>query len=123
MSSTYLGGNGIDVVNGIIVSDQGNIGIVGTTNSTTNFLNENETGDTTPHGYEDVFFTTFTNPMSAQEKVETTFLGGTNADYGQAIAINRLDYDTSKLRICYWQEKLGQTISQQQSVPHYATSQ
>ena len=86
LSSTYLGGNGIDVANGIVVSDQGNIGIVGTTNSTTNFLNENETGNTTPQGMEDVFFTIFTNPMSAQEKVETTFLGGTNADYGQAIA-------------------------------------
>ncbi len=36
---------------------------------------------------EDVFFTAFTNPMTAQEKVETTFLGGANADYGQGIAI------------------------------------
>ena len=49
-----------------------------------------ETGDTTPHGMEDVFFTAFTNPMTAQEKVETTFLGGTNADYGQAIAIDNI---------------------------------
>ena len=88
LSSTYLGGNGIDVVNGIVISDQGNIGIVGTTNSTTNFLNEKETGDTTPQGMEDVFFTTFTNPMSALEKVETTFLGGTNSDYGQGIALD-----------------------------------
>ena len=38
LSSTYLGGNGIDVANGIIVSDQGNIGIIGTTNSTTKLL-------------------------------------------------------------------------------------
>jgi methionine-rich copper-binding protein CopC len=88
LSSSYLGGNGIDVINGIVVSDQGNIGIIGTTNSTTNFLNEKETGNTTPHGMEDVFFTSFTNPMSAQEKVETTFLGGTNADYGQGIALD-----------------------------------
>ena len=32
----------------------------------------------------------FTNVMTAQEKVETTFLGGANADYGQAIAIDNI---------------------------------
>ena len=39
---------------------------------------------------EDVFFTAFTNVMTAQEKVETTFLGGANADYGEAIAIDTI---------------------------------
>lgn len=87
LSSSYLGGNGIDVANDVIVSDQGTIGIVGTTTSTQNFLNELDNGDTTPHGMEDVFFSAFVNPMTAQEKVETTFLGGANADYGQGIAI------------------------------------
>ena len=87
LSNTYLGGNGIDVANGIIVSDHGNIGIIGTTNST-NFYNNLATGDITPHGMEDVFFSAFTNPMTAQERVETTLLGGANADYGQAIAIS-----------------------------------
>ncbi|WP_048189878.1 Ig-like domain-containing protein [Methanobacterium sp. SMA-27] len=90
LSSTYLGGNGIDFANGVIVSDQGNIGIIGTTNSTKSFPNELPSGDTTAHGMEDVFFTTFTNVMTAQEKVETTFLGGVNADYGEALAIDTI---------------------------------
>lgn len=101
LSSTYLGGNGIDIANGIILSDQGNIGIIGTTNSTLNFLNELQTGDITPHGYEDVFFSAFFNPMTGQEKVETTFFGGSNADYGQAIAINRQITDTNNFGMVY----------------------
>ena len=90
LSSTYLGGNGIDVANGVIVSNQGNIGIIGTTNSTKSFPNELPSGDTTAHGMQDVFFTAFTNVMTAQEKVETTFLGGANADYGEALAIDTI---------------------------------
>ena len=39
---------------------------------------------------EDVFFTAFTNVMTAQEKAETTFLGGANADYGEALAIDTI---------------------------------
>jgi methionine-rich copper-binding protein CopC len=89
LSSTYLGGNGIDVANDVIVADPGTIGIIGTTNST-NFYNNLVTGDITPHGMEDVFFSAFTNPMSAQERVETTLLGGANADYGQGIAISEV---------------------------------
>lgn len=90
LSSTYLGGNGIDVANDLIVADQGTIGIVGTTNSTQNFINELDSGDTTPHGMEDVFFSAFLNPMTAQEKVTTTFLGGANADYGMGIAVSEM---------------------------------
>lgn len=89
ISSSYLGGNGIDVANDVLVADQGTIGIVGTTNST-NFYNNLATGDITPHGMEDVFFSAFTNPMTSLERVETTLLGGANADYGQAIAMTEV---------------------------------
>ncbi len=91
LSSTYLGGNGIDIANGIVLSDQGNIGIIGTTNSTNfeGFAFEDIAGISS-QSWENVFFTKFINIMSEDEEIETTILGGSNADYGQAIAIDQI---------------------------------
>jgi len=107
LSSTYLGGNGDSIANGIVVSDLGNIGIVGTTNST-NFPGVSA-GDISSYGQEDVFLTTFKNVMTSQELLQTTILGGANADYGQAIAIDNSSNYT-------WREIHGQMISQPQSM-------
>ena len=85
LCSTYLGGNGVDIANGVVVSDQGNVGIIGTTNST-NFVNDlPQSGNITPHGMEDVFFSIY----NTGKKFESTLIGGANADYGNAIAIDQ----------------------------------
>lgn len=88
--STYIGGNGIDTANGIVLSNNGTIGLVGTTNST-NFpnINDNETTYGSTEGFEDVFLTTVQNPLT-NATVQTTLLGGGNADYGNAIALNQM---------------------------------
>ena len=83
--SVYLGGNGIDAANGVVVSGLGpNFGVVGTTNST-NF--SGLTQDTSYFGYEDVFFSVFKNPNTAQQTLDTSILGGANADYGNCAAM------------------------------------
>ena len=88
--NTYIGGNGIDTANGIVLSNNGTIGLVGTTNST-NFpnINDNDTTYGSTEGFEDVFLTTVQNPLT-NATVQTSLLGGGNADYGNAIALNQM---------------------------------
>ncbi|MTK64235.1 MAG: hypothetical protein F8N15_06900 [Methanobacterium sp.] len=83
--SIYLGGNSNDVANGIVVQGLGpNFGVVGTTNST-NFAGV--TSSPAYNGNEDVFFSVLKNPNTAQQTLDTSIIGGANADYGNCAAM------------------------------------
>jgi methionine-rich copper-binding protein CopC len=83
--SVYLGGNSNDVANGVVFSGLGpNFGVVGTTNST-NFAGV--TSSPAYNGNEDVFFSVFKNPNTDQQSLDTSVIGGANADYGNCAAM------------------------------------
>ncbi|ADZ10481.1 hypothetical protein Metbo_2267 [Methanobacterium lacus] len=83
--SIYLGGNSNDVANGVVVSGLGpNFGVVGTTNST-NFAGV--TSSPAYNGNEDVFFSVLKNPNTSQQTLDTSIIGGANADYGNCAAM------------------------------------
>lgn len=84
--STYLGGTGADVANGIAVDTSGSAYLTGTTQSA-NF----PTAPTTPlqsklGGASNVFVTKFN--ASGTTLVYSTYLGGAGADQGAAIAVD-----------------------------------
>ena len=89
--SVYIGGKGIDVANGIAISFLGqNIAVIGTTNSTKDNPNTfpNVTNELPSYPtFEDVFLVGFKNFWS-QRTLDTTILGGANADYGQAVTMD-----------------------------------
>jgi hypothetical protein len=86
--SVYLGGNGDDVANGVVLSFLGqNIGVVGTTNSTDNTFPKLSSERPPYYTFEDVFLVGFKNFWS-QRDYDTTILGGANADYGMAAAMD-----------------------------------
>jgi methionine-rich copper-binding protein CopC len=83
--SIYLGGNSNDVANGVVFSGLGpNFGVVGTTNST-NFAGV--TSSPAYNGNEDVFFSVIKNPNTDQQSLDTSVIGGANADYGNCAAM------------------------------------
>lgn len=100
--SIYLGGNGVEVANDIVPAFLGSkFAVIGTTNSTSKFP-----GTTENNGYEDVFLTSF-NYTNYPQFASTSILGGANADYGLAGAIDK--YGNT-----YLAGKIGQMIIQLQ---------
>jgi hypothetical protein len=83
--STYLGGSGEDYGYGIAVDTAGNAYITGETSST-NFPTTAGAVDTTNNGGSDVFVSKFNASGSAL--VYSTYLGGSNTDWGSGIAID-----------------------------------
>ncbi len=82
--STYLGGTGGDVANGIAVDSSGNAYIAGITNSTDFPTASPEQG--TSQGNGDAFVAKLNSTGSAL--VYSTYLGGTGADTATAIAVD-----------------------------------
>jgi hypothetical protein len=85
--STYLGGTSVDVANGVTVDAAGNVYLVGYTTSVA--------FPTTPGAYNssdpdllqsDVFVTKFAPNLGSV--LYSTYVGGTNNDYGTAIAVD-----------------------------------
>jgi hypothetical protein len=106
--SIYLGGNGVDVANDIVPAFLGSkFAVVGTTNSTSKFP-----GTTENNGYEDVFLTSF-NYTNYPQFVSTSILGGANADYGLAGAID--NYGNTYLAGNTWSNDYPTTIGAYQT--------
>ena len=84
--STYLGGSGADGGIGIAVDSLGNAYVVGRTEST-NFPVRNAL-QTTNAGAADAFVTKL--DASGSVLLYSTYLGGTNLDYGEGIAVDPL---------------------------------
>jgi hypothetical protein len=82
--STYLGGSGTDMGNGIAVDSAGNVYVTGLTYST-DFPTESPR-DGTLDGSEDVFVTKLNAAGSAL--LYSTYLGGSGTDEGQGIAVD-----------------------------------
>ncbi len=86
--STYLGGSGADIGNGITVDGSGNIYVIGNTSST-NFPMTSGASQTVFGGAYDVFVAKL-NPAGggASDLVYATYLGGSGDDYGYGIAVD-----------------------------------
>ena len=82
--STYLGGSGQDLGNGIAVDGAGSAYVTGYTNST-NFPTQSPY-QATYQGYRDAFVTKLTPAGNAL--VYSTYLGGSGADAGSGIAVD-----------------------------------
>ncbi len=82
--STYLGGNGPDFGYSIAVDSAGNVYLTGATDSTT--FPTMSPMQATNGGNTDVFVTKLNASGSA--RVYSTYLGGSNLDYGNAIAVD-----------------------------------
>jgi len=82
--STYLGGNGVDIANGIAVDGSGNAYVTGETLST-NFPTLGAI-QAFPNGANDAFVTKL-NPQGSA-LVYSTYLGGNQLDRGRAIAVD-----------------------------------
>ncbi len=91
--STYLGGNGGDIGYGIAVDSSGDAYVVGTTNSS-NFPTTTGVQSASYSGNGDVFVAKINpsgNPSSTSstpQLVYSTYIGGSGADSGAAIAVN-----------------------------------
>ena len=83
--STYLGGSGPDVGSGIVVDSSGAAYVVGTTSST-NFPTTANAYQSAYAGNGDAFIAKLSPTGSAL--VYSSYLGGTGADFGQAIALD-----------------------------------
>ncbi|MFB3896979.1 MAG: SBBP repeat-containing protein [bacterium] len=83
--STYLGGSSNDYGQGICVDSDGNAYITGHTYSN-NFPTTSGAYDTTYNGGEDTFISKLNKAGTAL--VYSTFIGGSNDDYGSSIAID-----------------------------------
>jgi len=83
--STYLGGSGPDVGSGIVVDSSGAAYVVGTTSST-NFPTTTNAYQSAYAGNGDAFILKLSPTGSAL--VYSSYLGGTGADFGQAIAVD-----------------------------------
>jgi protocatechuate 3,4-dioxygenase beta subunit len=83
--STFLGGNGCDVGNGIAVDASGNTFIIGTTNST-DFLTTPDAFQKTLAGENDAFIVKLNGDASAA--IYATLFGGANNDAGNGIVID-----------------------------------
>jgi hypothetical protein len=84
--STYLGGNNFDVGNGIAVDSSGDAYIVGTTASS-NFPTTSNVFQPTFGGNTDAFVSKL--DPSGSHLLFSSFLGGSDYDYGNAIALDQ----------------------------------
>ncbi len=80
---TYLGGNGVDKALGIAVDGSDNVFVTGDTFSS-NFPTASAY-DSSSNGQADVFVAKLTNDLTTLSY--STYVGGTNNDHGQAIAV------------------------------------
>jgi plastocyanin len=83
--STYLGGNGHDVGEGIVVDGAGNVYLTGSTGSS-DFPTTTGAYQTTPRGGFDLFITKL-NPAGSG-LVYSTYLGGSGADQASGLALD-----------------------------------
>ena len=83
--STFLGGSAHDVGFGIAVDSSGNAFVTGLTQSA-DYPTTAGAFDTTHNGNEDVFVTKLNAAGSGL--IYSTFIGGSNSDYGRGIAID-----------------------------------
>ena len=84
-SSSFLGGNGSDEIDGIAIDSTGNIYVVGTTSSTNLPATANAFQKVVRGGFSDVFVAKL-NP-SASAILYLTYLGGGDTDIASAIAV------------------------------------
>jgi len=85
--STYLGGNGIDYGWGIAVDSSGDVYVIGSTSSL-DFPTLNQY-QASQQGYYDAFLTKLdTTKNGASSLIYSTYLGGSNHDYGWGIAVD-----------------------------------
>ncbi|MBZ5513496.1 MAG: choice-of-anchor D domain-containing protein [Acidobacteriia bacterium] len=82
--STYLGGSGFDYGYGIAVDSGGNVYVTGSTDSPTDFPTTNPFQDANG-GTTNAFITKLDGGGG---RVYSTYLGGSDADYGTAIAVD-----------------------------------
>jgi hypothetical protein len=83
--STYLGGNGSDVAQGVAVDSSGNAYVIGGTNSN-NFPTTNASQPVYSGGDDDAFVTKINPTGSAL--VYSTYLGGNGSDVAQGVAVD-----------------------------------
>jgi hypothetical protein len=83
--STYLGGGGVELANGIAVDSSGSAYVAGYTNST-NFPTKFPV-QTDPDGVQDDFFVTRL-AATGDSLIYSTYLGGSGGEYGHAIAVD-----------------------------------
>jgi hypothetical protein len=86
--STYFGGDGIDEGVGITADSAGSIYITGLTSSTNLPIMPPDAFQTTNSGDFDAFITKLSGSGSTYNNAYTTYLGGTNVDYGLSIAVD-----------------------------------
>ena len=85
--STYLGGNNYDAGNGIAVDSSGDAYIVGSTSSSNFPTTPSNVFQPTFGGNSDAFVSKL--DPSGSHLLYSTFLGGSDVDYGQAIAVDQ----------------------------------
>ncbi|HEY0068935.1 MAG TPA: SBBP repeat-containing protein, partial [Chloroflexia bacterium] len=87
--STYMGGTGTDIGNGIAVDEIGNAYIVGKTNST-NFVPLQDPYQAANNGGYDVFVTMLLNSGSSLTLGYSTYLGGSGDDGALDVTVDKL---------------------------------
>jgi hypothetical protein len=86
--STYFGGDSIDEGVGITADSAGSIYVTGLTGSTNLPVMPPDAYQTTNGGLKDVFVTKLSGSGSTYNYAYTTYLGGTNVDYGLSVAVD-----------------------------------
>jgi len=85
--STFIGGSGDDIVNGVAVDRTGNTSVVGSTTTDNSFNVPNRSFNTSFNGgVSDIFVAKYF--PNGQSLAWTTFLGSHGGDYGNAIAVD-----------------------------------
>src|SRR5208337_2795463 len=85
--STYLGGNNFDVGNGIAVDSSGDAYVVGSTSSADFPISSSSVFQPTFGGNTDAFVAKL--DPSGSHLLYSSYLGGSNVDYGQGIAVDQ----------------------------------
>ena len=88
LASTYLGGSGYDYGNSLAIDSGGNVYVAGYTPYTTysNFPTTVGAYDTLLSGPRDAFISRLNSGLTSL--LASTYLGGTNSDYGNSLAID-----------------------------------
>jgi hypothetical protein len=86
--STYFGGDSIDEGLGIAVDASGNVYVTGLTSSTNLPVMPVDAFQTVLAGSFDAFVTKLSGVANIYTPVYTTFVGGTNSDFGASIAVD-----------------------------------